>query len=85
MKNRLSTTLTKELMISYKNNALTGNWNLLVLSLINNNTEIRLTRIHPDNSLDGNKKSFNLFFAYIRNAQTWFFNLMLNQCLPIFR
>ena len=84
MKKSLSTTLTKELMISYTNNALTGNFNLLVLFLINNNKVIRLTRTHPESSLDGNQKSFNLFCAYIPNAQSWVFNLMFYQCLPFF-
>ena len=47
-KKSLSTTATKELMIAYKNNALTGQRKLLVLFLFNNSKEMRLSRMHPE-------------------------------------
>ena len=42
----LSTAATKELMIAYTNNALTGKGKLLILFLSNNSKEMRLTRMH---------------------------------------
>ena len=47
-KKSLSTTATKELMIAYTNNALTGDRKLLVLFLFNNAKEMRLSRMHPE-------------------------------------
>ena len=44
----MSTTLKKELMTSYTNNALTTNGKLLVLFLFNNEKEMCLTRMYPE-------------------------------------
>ena len=48
MKKNMSTTLNKELLTAYTNNALTTKGKLLVLFLFNNEKEMRLTRMHPE-------------------------------------
>ena len=47
-KKSISTTLKKDLMTMYTNNALTTNGKLLVLFLFNNKKEMRLARMHPE-------------------------------------